>query len=181
ALLDDSLHVNAVAQLGQGPCGCAGLAVVLLVDTLLHATGEYLHRLGDAQQDSEDEVHPPRAEDGGEQEKKHNAHQKTHQHQRDQLLIALPLQLEGLPQLAALLLAGGALGGLFCLLVFLLADVLSHVLQDRTCSEKERNARKVRSLTRVSTLLALAVSDRGLLGSAVLIQQVGGLLLGGAV
>src|SRR5699024_8575335 len=83
--------------------------------------------------------------------------------------------------LAALLLAGGALGGLFCLLVFLLADVLSHVLQDRTCSEKERNARKVRSLTRVSTLLALAVSDRGLLGSAVLIQQVGGLLLGGAV
>src|SRR5699024_5078995 len=126
-----------------------------------------------------DEVHPPPAEDGGEQEKKHDGHQKAHQHQRDQLLIALPLQLEGLPQLAALLLAGGALGGLFCLLVFLLADVLSHVLQDRTCNET--NARKVRSLTRVSTLLALAVSDRGLLGSAVLIQQVGGLLLGGAV
>src|SRR5699024_1638350 len=56
ARLDDPLHAHAVAQVVQGPGGSAGLALDLLVDTLLQAAGEHPHRHGDAQQDTHDEV-----------------------------------------------------------------------------------------------------------------------------
>ena len=119
AVLRNPLHAHTVTHIGQSPCGGSGLALNLVIHAGLQAAGEHPHRRHRADDDAHDQVQPPPAENQAEQQHQHNGNQESQNHERDKLLIPALLQLEGLPQLGARLLALLLLGGLSCLLFFL--------------------------------------------------------------
>ena len=117
--LRNPLHTYAITHVGQSPCGGSRLAFDLVVHAGLQATGECPHRRDHADYDADDQVQPPPAENQAEQQHQHNGNQEGQNHKRDKLLIPSLLQLKGLPQLGARLLALLLLRSLGSLLLFL--------------------------------------------------------------